>query len=75
MPELIAHDDEAFVATATRFGNDRPVLATLRERLAAQREASGLFDMRGYARDFAGLLHEMDERHREGVSPEPIGPR
>jgi predicted O-linked N-acetylglucosamine transferase (SPINDLY family) len=75
MPELIAHDDEAFVATAARFGNDRAVLATLRERLAAQRETSGLFDMRACAWDFASLLREMDERHREGASAEPIVPK
>jgi predicted O-linked N-acetylglucosamine transferase (SPINDLY family) len=75
MPELIASDDEAFVATASRFGNDRAVLATLRERLAARREASGLFDMRAYAWDFASLLREMDERHRKGLSPGPILPQ
>ena len=72
MPELVAEDDDAFVAAATRFGNDRPVLAALRDRLAEQRASSGLFDMRGYARDFAGLLHEMDERHRSEASPAAI---
>lgn len=75
MPELIAPDDDAFVATAARFGNDRSVLAGLRERLAAQCETSGLFDMRAYAWDFASLLREMDERHRKGLSPEPIVPK
>ncbi|HJP99937.1 MAG TPA: tetratricopeptide repeat protein, partial [Rhodanobacteraceae bacterium] len=75
MPELIAEDDDAFVATAVRFGHDRPALATLRERLAAQREISGLFDMRSYARDFAGLLHEMDERHAGGVPSGSIVPQ
>lgn len=74
MPELIAEDDDAFVAAAAKFGNDRSVLMALRDRLAAQRASSGLFDMRGYARDFAGLLHELDERHRNGVSPESIAP-
>ncbi|MGH8234610.1 MAG: tetratricopeptide repeat protein [Rhodanobacteraceae bacterium] len=72
MPELIARDDDTFVATAVRFGNDRGVLATLRERLATQREISGLFDMEVYARDFAELLHEMDARHHKGTSPKPI---
>ncbi len=75
MPELIAADDGAFVATAARFGNDRRALATLRERLAAQRETSGLFDMRAYAWDFAALLREMDDRRRKGRSSEPIVPR
>jgi predicted O-linked N-acetylglucosamine transferase (SPINDLY family) len=75
MPELIAHDDKAFIDTAIRFGNDRSVLAVLRERLAAQRERSGLFDMQAYAQDFAALLHEMDERHREGLPPQTIALR
>lgn len=72
MPELIARDDDAFVATAARLGNDRPVLATMRERLATQREISGLFDMEVYAQDFAALLHKMDERRRKGLPPKPI---
>ena len=72
MPELIARDDDAFVATAARFGNDRPVLASVRERLATQREVSGLFDMEVFARDFAALLLDMDARHRKGMPPKPI---
>lgn len=72
MPELIARDDKAFIDTAIRFGNDRSVLAVLRERLAAQRERSGLFDMQAYAQDFATLLHAMHERSRNGLSPQPI---
>jgi predicted O-linked N-acetylglucosamine transferase (SPINDLY family) len=75
MPELIAADDDAFVATAARLGNDRPVLAALRDRLAEQREASGLFDMRAYANDFAALLREMHEQHARGEAPGPIVPR
>ncbi|HEY7873307.1 MAG TPA: UDP-N-acetylglucosamine-peptide N-acetylglucosaminyltransferase, partial [Rudaea sp.] len=75
MPELIARDDKAFIDTAIRFGNDRSVLAALRERLAVQRERSGLFDMQAYAHDFAALLHEMDERHREGLPPQTIALR
>lgn len=75
MPELIAEDDEAFVAAAARFGNDRAGLATLRERLAAQRASSGLFDMRGCAQDFAALLREMHDRRRTGVPPATFGLR
>ena len=74
MPELIVRDDAAFVETAARFGNDRSVLAALRERLETQRETSGLFDMEVYAHDFASLLREMDERHRQGMPPKLIAP-
>ena len=69
MPELIARDDKAFIDTAIRFGNDRSVLAALHERLVSQRDKSGLFDMHGYADDFAALLHVMHERARSGASP------
>ncbi|MBS0381843.1 MAG: tetratricopeptide repeat protein [Proteobacteria bacterium] len=75
MPELIARDDDAFIATAARLGNDRAVLATLRARLEAQRDTSGLFDMEVYARDFAALLHEMDARQRQGLPPKAIAPQ
>jgi len=74
MPELIAHDDGAFVETAARLGNDRGVLAALRRRLETQRETSGLFDMEVYARDFAALLRDMDDRYRQGQAPKPIAP-
>ncbi|HEX5961556.1 MAG TPA: tetratricopeptide repeat protein [Rhodanobacteraceae bacterium] len=72
MPELIARDDKTFIDTAVRYGNDPSVLTLLRERLAALRASSGLFDMDGYAQDFAALLHEMAERHRKGQPPQSI---
>lgn len=74
MPELIARDDGAFVETAARLGNDRTVLAALRQRLETQRETSGLFDMEVYAHDFASLLREMDSRYRQGSPIKPIAP-
>lgn len=69
MPELIARDDATFIATASRYGNDRSVLKAMHERLASQRKLSGLFDMRAYAQDFAALLHAMHERHQRGAAP------
>lgn len=69
MPELIARDDDDFIAIATRLGNDRTARAALRERLATQRTVSGLFDMQGYARDFAALLHAMATRGPHLDSP------
>lgn len=74
LPELIVHDDGAFVETAARLGNDRGALAALRRRLETQRETSGLFDMEVYARDFAALLRDMDDRQRQGQPPKPIAP-
>jgi predicted O-linked N-acetylglucosamine transferase (SPINDLY family) len=72
MPELIARDDKAFIETAIRYGSDLSVLNALQQRLVKQRQESGLFDMRGYADDFAALLHAMHERHRKGLAPEHI---
>ncbi|WHZ20541.1 MAG: TPR domain protein, putative component of TonB system [Rhodanobacteraceae bacterium] len=75
IPELNARDDESFVATAVRLGNDRNALVRLRARLEAQRDTSGLFDMEVYAHDFAALLREMDDRHRRGQPPKHITPQ
>ncbi len=72
MPELIARDDAAFIETAIRFGNDRSVLAALRQRLAGHRASSGLFDMAAYAADFAALLRRMHENRASGLPPAPI---
>jgi len=74
MPELIAHDDSSFIEIAARLGNDRAVLVALRQQLELQRETSGLFDMEVYARDFAALLREMNDRRRQGLPPKLIAP-
>ncbi len=67
MPELNAHDDEDFVAIATRLGTDRAALDALHARLAAQRAVSSLFDMRAYARDIAGLLQQCARPNSDPV--------
>jgi len=59
MDELNVVDDAAFVATAITLGNAPRSLVDLRERLARQRTSASLFDMRGFARDFAALAHAM----------------
>ena len=52
-------DDQAFVATGVRLARDADARATLRERLARARRESGLFDMPGFARDFADLARRL----------------
>lgn len=69
LPECNARDDDDFVATAARLGNDPPVLAAIRERLWQRRADSGLFDMQAWARDFDALLREMVERRHRGQAP------
>jgi len=66
LDEMNVADDEAFVATAIALAGDPPRLAALRERLARRRAASGLFDMDGFARDFAALA--------VGLARGPAGP-
>ncbi|QCO68238.1 UDP-N-acetylglucosamine-peptide N-acetylglucosaminyltransferase [Luteimonas yindakuii] len=72
MDELNVDDDAAFVALATALGNDPPRLAALRHRVATLRERSGLFDMGGFATDFAGIVTAMVERQRRGDPPAPL---
>ena len=69
MPQLNVADDAAFVEFATRVGRDPALRDALRAELADRRVASGLFDMRGFARDFAAVLQRMAERHRRGLAP------
>ena len=69
MPQLNAPDDAAFVANAVRLGRDADARRALRDAVAAARGASGLFDMRAYARDFATLLARMVARRRAGLGP------
>lgn len=73
LTQLNAADDAAFVDFAVRLGRDAAARATLRAELAARRHASGLFDMRAFAADFAALLGEMARRRRAGLPPAPLG--
>ncbi|KRG38148.1 UDP-N-acetylglucosamine-peptide N-acetylglucosaminyltransferase [Stenotrophomonas panacihumi] len=56
-------DDAAFIDTAIALGNAPARLAALRAEVMARRESSGLFDMAGFARDFAALAAEVGRRH------------
>jgi predicted O-linked N-acetylglucosamine transferase (SPINDLY family) len=69
VPQLNVGDDAAFVELATRVGRDATLRDTLRAQLAERRAASELFDMHGFARDFAALLQRMAERDRRGLAP------
>ena len=59
LDEMNVADDDAFVATAIALGNDPAALRGLRQRLAAARRDSGLFDMAGFAADFAMLAKRI----------------
>ncbi|HVJ36360.1 MAG TPA: tetratricopeptide repeat protein [Stenotrophomonas sp.] len=56
-------DDAAFIARAIALGNDAAQRAALRAELAQRRSDSGLFDMRGFATDFATLAAQVAQHH------------
>ena len=56
MESMNVSDDAAFVARAIALGRDPQALAMLRAELAQRRQHSGLFDMQGFARDFAAAV-------------------
>lgn len=59
MSRLNLADDAAFVAKAIRLGRDREALRAVRAELAARRVDSGVFDMDGFAEDFAQAVAAM----------------
>lgn len=62
MPEMNVHNDDDYVERAVAYGLDAELRRKTRERLARLREESGLFDMTGFASDFAGLLRGLVAR-------------
>ncbi|AXK72568.1 UDP-N-acetylglucosamine-peptide N-acetylglucosaminyltransferase [Lysobacter sp. TY2-98] len=72
LDELIAADDEAFVATAISLGRDADARAAVRDRLHAARRTSPLFDMPRFAASFASVARQMATRWRDGLPPQAI---
>ncbi|MBB1088409.1 tetratricopeptide repeat protein [Lysobacter sp. SG-8] len=52
-------DDDTFIAEAVRLGRDPAALAALRTEVARLRDEGTLFDMDGFARDFADAIRRM----------------
>jgi len=69
MDELNVVSDDEFVAAAVRYGRNPGACMALREKLARQKRLSGLFDVAGYAQDFALLLSRLASHHRSGGTP------
>lgn len=59
MASMNVDSDEAFVARAVALAGDPAALRAVRLELAQRRGDSGLFDMAGFARDFAGAVQRM----------------
>lgn len=71
LPDLVCATPEEYVTKAMALGSDRPELARLKERLAAQRAGCVLFDMGLLVRSLEGLYHRMWDDHRHGRLPVP----
>lgn len=67
--------DTAFVQRAIELATAPGALAALRTDLVARRDTAPLFDMPGFAADFAALLLRMVERHRAGLPPVALEPQ
>jgi len=63
LPELVAAGPEAFVQTACALGNDRGLLAGLKDKLRAKRTTAPLFDTTRRVRQLEAALADMWRRH------------
>lgn len=59
LADMNADSDDGFVARAQEIAGSGESRHALRERLARARQESGLFDMEGFACDFAALLEGL----------------
>lgn len=64
--------DQEFIETAVMLGRHPDALAKLRQDVGTARGARGLFDMAGFAMDFAAIARTMAERHARGLPPAPF---
>jgi predicted O-linked N-acetylglucosamine transferase (SPINDLY family) len=69
LPSLVAPTVDEFVARAVRLGTQPALRDSLRQRLEAARNASPLFDLQAFARDFTRAVQYMHERVRSGLPP------
>lgn len=72
LEDMNVADDAAFIERAVALGRNRTQLDDARSRLAAARSRASLFDMAGFARDFAAVVQTMASRSRTGEARSPI---
>jgi len=70
MPELVAADDDAYVAKAIEIATTPGAAARLRQRILARHETAPLFDMEKYSRNFEAAL--LDVWARASHTPEKV---
>jgi len=72
LPELIVRSPEEYRAVAIHLANDRGALGRIRDRLAANRLTTPLFDSRLFARDLEAGYQAMWRRAVAGLPPDHI---
>ena len=69
LPELVTHGLEEYCGHAFELAAKPHVLRELRERLAADRERSALFDTERFCRHVEDAYTTMWHRHQQGLAP------
>lgn len=72
LPELITHTLQDYEALALELAAEPAKLAAIRGKLKANRLTTPLFDTPLFTRGIEAAYTAMYERHRAGLSPEPI---
>ena len=70
LPELIAGSAAEYEALALKLAQDRELLASLRTKLAHNRDTSALFNSERFARHIEAAYTAMWERAQRGEAPE-----
>jgi predicted O-linked N-acetylglucosamine transferase (SPINDLY family) len=72
LPELIAADEDDYVAVALTLATEPDLLQAARVRLSRNRLATPLFDVAAYARSLQDLYQIMWDRRCQGEARGPI---
>jgi predicted O-linked N-acetylglucosamine transferase (SPINDLY family) len=70
MPELITRSHEDYYAMALKLAREPDTLASLKSKLARNRETGSLFNTKRYARHLEAAYAKMVERQRRGEPPQ-----
>ncbi len=73
LPDLVTTSAEDYETLAVRLARDPAALKALKDRVAANRLTTSLFDTTQSARKLEGLYRRMYERYHAGLGPDHIG--
>lgn len=63
LPELITHSLAAYEEKALQLSSDKKLLQSIKDKLSANRESSGLFDTARFTRDLETLYQEIWQKN------------